>query len=99
MTDIALPLRLAGDQLVMLDTGTPAEILQRARLLCVTPYGWLDGRPDLGLADQAHRRGGPDVPEIERQLATYVPETDALVDADLSQLDDALALVGVRVTA
>lgn len=99
MTDIAFPLRLAGDQLVFLETASPAETVQRVELLCVTPPGWLDGRPDLGLSDQTHRKGGPDTAEIERQLATHIPESDALVDTDLSRLNEALARVGVQVTA
>lgn len=100
MTEIpqlALPLRLAGTRLAELEQGSRRDLQQRVAVLCLTPLGWLDNEPGFGLADQTFRKTGPDLPEIERQIATYVPEADALVTEDVSALNEGLARVGVRV--
>jgi hypothetical protein len=95
-----LPLQLApnGD-LQTIEQDTDQELAQRVTVLCVTPPGTLPTARGFGLADQTFRRGGPDTREIERQIAEHVPDALALVETDLSALDDALARVGVKVGA
>lgn len=100
MPDIAqfsIPFAFAGSSVSEVEQGSNAELAQRVDVLCRTPLGWLDGRPDFGLADQAHLEGGADVLEVERQLAAHIPEAAVLVQEDLSALNAGLALVDVQV--
>jgi hypothetical protein len=97
---LRLPLQLdpgTGD-LAVIAEGSALDNAQRVAVLLSTPRGWFDAAPDFGLSEQAHREGGPDLAEIDRQISTYVPEADQLATEDLSMLNDALALIGVRVT-
>jgi hypothetical protein len=94
---IAFPPRVIGGQLATVDQGDIDDIAGQVHLLCVTPRGWLAGVPDFGLSDQAHLTGGADVGEIERQIATFVPDAAAVLDEDPSALDAGLEVIGVRV--
>lgn len=101
MADIpqfALPLRLAPNgQLVVLEQDSTPELASRVNVLCRTPPGWLDGRPGMGLADQRFRRGGADTEYIAEQITTWVPDADAIIEADSSQLTRGLDFIGVRI--
>lgn len=95
----AIPFALTpdGTGLALVEQGTGQELAQRVNALCRTPYGWLDGRPDFGLADQAHLEGGADIGEVTRQLDTYIPEADALVQEDPSLMNEGLDQIRVTV--
>lgn len=98
--DLAFPFRLAPDgQLATVEQGAPPDIGQRALILTLTPYGWWDGHPDFGLAEQAFVEGGADIDEIERQLATHIPDIEIAVKEDLRALQDALDLLDVQIPA
>lgn len=92
-----VPLTFTGAGFATVEQGSNAELAQRVEILCRTPLGWLDLRPDFGLADQAHLEGGADVLEVDRQIARHVPEAARLVEEDLSALNAGLALVDVQV--
>lgn len=102
MTDIpqfAIPFALASDStgFDLVEQGTSQELAQRVNVLCRTPLGWLDGRPDFGLQDQAHLEGGADIGEVTRQLDTHIPDADALVQEDVSLMNEGLDQIGVQV--
>lgn len=94
---IAFPPQIVNGQLATVEQGGIDDTIGQVHLLCLTPQGWLTSSPDFGLAPQQHRRGGADVQEIERQISTYVPDATATVDEDPTGLNQALAVVGVRV--
>jgi hypothetical protein len=104
MADIpqfAIPFALTpdGTGIQLVEQGTAVELAQRVNVLCRTPIGWLDGRPDFGLEDQAHLEGGADLLEIDRQLATHIPEAETLVQEDPSLMNESLDQIGVQVSA
>lgn len=95
-----LPLQIGGNgQITMIEQDGPLDYAQRGAVICRTPPGWLDSRPDLGLADQAGRKGGANIAEIQRQLATYVPGASYVIELRLPTLDQALEEIGVRVSS
>jgi hypothetical protein len=95
-----LPLTLGpGGDLLTVAQGSPLDLAQRVAVLVNTPPGWHDRLPDFGLYRQAFLKGGADLAEIERQIATYVPEAATLLDEDLELLDQALDTLGVKVSA
>ena len=104
MTDVpalAFPIRVIAGQFAQVKQGSVDDVKGQVHLLALTPAGWFGHGPadplsSMGLADQAHRRGGPDVAEIERQIAEHVPDADAAVDTDPSALADGLGILGVR---
>lgn len=95
-----LPLEVAtnGD-LATVEQSSAVELAQRVAVLCSTPPGHFDAAPQFGLYDQAFLEGGADIAEIERQLNAYVPDADFQTSEDLMMLNDALDVLGVRVTA
>lgn len=96
---LSLPLRVVDDHVLEVEQDSATDLAQRVAVLCVTPPGWLDGRPDFGLSDQAHRRNGPDLPEVERQINDYVPDVDLVAETDPSLLDQGLSRLGLRISA
>lgn len=98
---LTLPLRIVGDEIEQVEQGSDADISGQAIALVLTPPGWLqlDGEDakGFGLSNQAHREGGADVSEIERQIDTYVADAQALVLEQPDALNDALSRIGVRV--
>lgn len=95
-----MPLQIGGDgQLAMIVQDSPLDYAQRGAVICRTPPGWLDSRPDLGLADQTARKGGANIAEIQRQLSTYVPQASHVIQLRLPTLDQALEEIGVRVSS
>jgi hypothetical protein len=96
---IAFPVAVVGGQLQTVTDGTDTEVGMEVEILCLTPPGWFPGLPGFGLADQAFRKGGADVQEIERQIATWVPRAADAVQHDRSALDAGLDRIGVQVSA
>lgn len=96
---IAFPPRVINGELATLEQGSGADVAGQVHLLCLTPQGWLSSIPDFGLAEQSHRAGGADLQELQRQIATYVPDADAALDEDPSALNEGLSVVGVRIGA
>lgn len=103
MTDIPhliFPLRRAGNRMVVAEQNDPAEIKACVINIVRTPVGFSDEEElrGMGLAQQIFRRGGPDLAEIERQIETYEPRVDALVDGgDPADLNDAFREIGVQI--
>lgn len=97
--DLALPVRVQDGTFVTVEQGSLDDIAQRVEVLLRTPLGWLASEPDFGVTDQSHQAGGVDVTEVEEQIATWVPDADALVEQDPDALNEALAIVGVRIGA
>jgi hypothetical protein len=103
---LAFPMRVVNGQLATVDQGGVDDAVGQVHLLCLTPQGWMtgwktllgDNAADVGLYPQQHLAGGPDVQEIRRQIDLYVPDAEAVVEEDPSALDEALGIVGVRVT-
>jgi hypothetical protein len=52
--------------------------------------------PDLGIDHVAFRMGGPNLDEVERQIVLYEPRAEALIMEDPALLQDALAVVDVK---
>lgn len=96
---IAFPVTVVGGQLQTVEDGTDTEVGMEVEILCLTPQGWFPGLPGFGLADQAFRKGGADVAEIERQIAEWVPDAEATAEHDISALDAGLDRIGVKVAA
>lgn len=94
---LAFPARVVNDRLVTVDQASIDDVVGQAYVLVLTPQGWLEGTPDFGLADQAHRAGGADHTEIERQLSEHVPDAVAAVTEQPDALNPALSLVGVKI--
>lgn len=94
--DLRFPIQQVDGDLATVPVGSPDEIVQCVKAIIRTPRGWRDAIPDLGLAGQLYRKGGPDVNEINRQLTTYEPRVESLVQQDPSRLNDAISLLGVR---
>jgi hypothetical protein len=105
MTEIpqlSFPLRVVGDTFATVEQGSVADVRSQIHLLVRTPPGWFGHGPDdpltdMGLGDQAHRKGGADAREIERQILAHVPNAEAVVAEDASALNDGLSVIGVRV--
>jgi hypothetical protein len=96
---LALPLRVTSTgRLGVVEQGSTADLAQRVGVLCVTPPGWVDGRPGCGLYDQAFAEGGADLGEVERQITTWVPEAAALASEDPSLLAQAVDVLGLQVS-
>lgn len=95
----AVPPRIVNGQFATVEQGSAADLEQRVNVLCRTPPGWLDDKPSFGLADQAFRRGGADVPYVTGQLKQWVP--DAVVAASVTPrlLAAGLDYLGLRVSA
>jgi hypothetical protein len=94
---LAFPVRVVNGRFVTIDQGSLDDVVGQAHVLVLTPRGWLDRLPDFGLADQAHRAGGADETEIERQLAEYVPDARTAVSEQPDAFNPALSLVGVQI--
>lgn len=95
---LAFPPRVVNGRLLEVDQGDVDDVAGRVHLLCLTPQGYFPPPlADLGLYSQAHLAGGADVGEIERQIAKYVPDAEAVVDEDPTALDAGLEVLGVRV--
>ena len=93
------PLELdANGGLREVEQGSVDDIISRVHVLILTPPGWLDSLPDFGLADQAHREGGADIPTVEDQLDRYIGDDIAIaVEEDLEALNDALSVLDIRI--
>lgn len=96
---IAFPVAVVNGQIGLVEDGTDQEAGMAVEILCLTPQGWFPGLPGFGLADQTFRKGGADVSEIERQIATWVPDAEAAASHDVSLLDAGLDRIGVQVKA
>lgn len=96
---IAFPVAVINGQIQTILDGTDQEAGMEVEILCLTPEGWFPGLPGFGLADQAFRKGGVDVGEIERQIATWVPGAEAALQHDTTALDAGLDRIGVQVRA
>lgn len=100
ISQIAFPPRIVNGQLATVDQGFVEDVAGQVHLLCLTPQGFFPPpHDDFGLYDQAHLAGGADVDEIERQIAEYVPDAEAVIDEDPSALDAGLEVLSVRVSA
>lgn len=95
---LAFPPRMVNGQLATVEQGSVADAAGQVHLLCLTPQGWLTSEPDFGLRNQAHLAGGADVAEINRQIASYVPDAEVAITEDPSALDEGLSIVGVRIS-
>jgi phage baseplate assembly protein W len=95
---LKFPLQVAHGNLAVVEQDTPEDIAQCVTTILRTPLGLSDSIPDLGLTDQAFYEGGADVQEIQQQLAAHERRTDVLITEDPSKLDQALSIVGVRLT-
>lgn len=95
---LALPLAVTPTgRLQTVEKGTSADILQRAVLVCATRPRTIPDQDGYGLYEQAGRAGGADVDEIRLQLERWLPDAAAFVEDDPAALNDALALVNVKV--
>lgn len=97
---LAFPPKVIDGQFQTVEQGSTTDIVGQVHLLCLTPRGWFtqtDRDRDMGLYDQAHLKGGADMPEIARQIDTYVPDAQDTLDGQLDQLNPALAVVNVRI--
>jgi phage baseplate assembly protein W len=98
----AFPVTLQGGRLATVTQGAPREIAQCVQALLRTPRGWRGDFPpygDTGLDPQEFRMAGADLAEIDRQITTYEPRADSLIDEDPDALNDALSLVGVQLSS
>ena len=94
---LRFPLELDGvGKLRVIEQDSLDDIEQCVLAILRCPLGLSDALPDMGLTYQPFYEGGADVSEIQEQLATYEPRTDALVEEDPDRLNDALAVVNVR---
>jgi hypothetical protein len=98
LEQIAFPVSVVDGAVATVGQASAEFTLAQVEVLCLTPLGWVPGAPEMGLADQRFRRGGPDTGEIERQIADWVPEAKEAVDHDSAALDRGLGLIGVRVS-
>lgn len=97
---LAIPPRLlANGNLATVDQGSSQEIAQRVNILCRTPPGWLDGRPDFGLQEDTFRAGGADTAEIDRQLQALGPDVYYAITEDPSLMDQGLDSLDLQVGA
>lgn len=96
---LAFPVRVTGTTIAAVEQASIDDVTGQVHMLVLTPPGWFDSAPGFGLADQAHLPGGPDVGEIERQIAEHVPDAPAAVTERPDALNPALALVGVQIGA
>ena len=103
MTDVnqlAIPPRiLANGDLATVNQGSGGEIAQRVNILCRTPPGWLDGRPDFGLQDDTFRGDGADIAEIDRQIRALGDDIEARIVEDPSLMDHGLDALDLQVGA
>lgn len=95
----AFPFRIANGQLVTTEQGSLDDIAGRVYTLALTEPPYFTRQPDLGLTNQAHRQGGADMAEVQRQMDTYVDDAHVLAEQDLSKLNDALAVIELSVRA
>lgn len=97
---LAIPPRiLSNGRLASVEQGSDEEIAQRVNILCRTPPGWLDGRPEFGLQDDTFRDNGADVTEVERKIRALGPDVFARVSEDPSLLDEGLDQINLQVGA
>lgn len=99
IAQIAFPVRVVNGQVAVVEQGSVEDAASQVHVLVLTPQGWLSSNPDFGLYEQAHLAGGADGPEIERQIADYVPDAEAAVEEDRDSLNPALSVIGVRIGA
>ncbi|HWT23699.1 MAG TPA: hypothetical protein VN213_09350 [Solirubrobacteraceae bacterium] len=95
----AFPATLVDGRLATVPQGSTSEVTQCVRCILRTPRGWRGDFPpygDVGLDPQEFRMNGADEDEIARQLDTYEPRAESLVEEDPAALNDALADVGVQ---
>jgi phage baseplate assembly protein W len=96
---IRFPIALDGiGRFQVVEQDSLEDIEQCVTAILRTPLGFSDAVPDLGLTYQPFYEGGADVTEIQEQLAAHEPRVDALVDEDPDRLNDALAVVNVRLS-
>ena len=95
---LTFPLRVISGRFACLEQDSPQDVAQCVATLLRTPYGWRDDMPDLGVDHVEFRMGGPNLQEIERQIVTYEPRAEALISDDPAALEDALAVVDVKLT-
>jgi hypothetical protein len=93
------PFQTINGQLATVDQDSTADVVGQAHALLLTPPGYFTRQPDLGLNDQAHRQGGPDVAEVQRQLDLYVPDAASVTEEDASRLGElpSVGAINVRV--
>lgn len=96
---IKFPPRLAGTRLKTFDQDSPEEVQACVINLLLTPPGLSDEEDlrGMGLANQAFRRGGPDLVEIERQIQKYERRTETILLTERPELlDEAMRRINVR---
>lgn len=97
---LAVPVRLlANGRLATVEQGSDREITQRVSVLCRTPPGWVEGRPGVGLAEQAFEQGGADLAEVERQIRGLGPDVVAAITEDPSLMSEGIETIGLQVAA
>lgn len=95
---LALPVRLLSDgTLASVEQGSDAEIAQRVLVLCRTPPGWLDGRPNLGLAEQTFNPSGVDLAEVDQQMRELGPDVLYRISENPDLMDQGITLLGLEV--
>jgi hypothetical protein len=97
---LAIPVRLLPNgRLATVDQGSDQEIAQRVNILCHTPPGWLDGRPDFGLAEDTFNPGGADLANVDHQLRGLGPDVLYRITEDPSLMDEGLDSIGLQAGA
>jgi hypothetical protein len=97
---LAIPPRvLANGRYATVTQGSDTETAQRVNILCRTPPGWLDSRPEFGLQEQTFNPGGADLTEVDRQLHALGPDVVYRITEDPSLMDEGLDQLGLEAGA
>lgn len=70
--------RSSGGPLVVIDQDSDEEIVQCVRVILETPLGFREEIPDFGLRDQALKKGGANLEEIDFSIRTSEPRVDSV---------------------
>lgn len=77
------PLEVRNGEFVMVEQDSQADLDGSVEVVARCPRGWLDSRPEMGVADYVLTRGAPDPAEIRAGIVPYEPRAAALTDSEL----------------
>lgn len=90
-------MRLGADgHFATVDQGSGDHVADSARALLLTPPGWRELRPDVGVPDPRFSMR-PELGDIERQIAEHIPDAEAALEVEPSPVAAALGEFGINV--
>lgn len=96
---LAIPLRLAGGKLAVVEQDTLDEVAGCVEAIVRTPVGFRDEQPRFGIEEQALREGGPDLAGIERAVQRFEPRAELVLEENIDDWHAILVRAGIRIAA